>query len=57
MLARFLGLLTLLFIALKLIGTISWSWVWVLSPLWIGVLIWIVIFIIAVIVTASRHKR
>jgi hypothetical protein len=32
----FLGLLTLLFIALKLTNYIAWSWVWVLSPLWIG---------------------
>lgn len=27
------SLLTLLFIALKLIGVIDWSWLWVLSPL------------------------
>lgn len=32
----FCGLLTVLFIALKLTGYISWSWWWVLSPLWIG---------------------
>ena len=29
--------LTLLFIALKLTKQISWSWVWVLSPVWISV--------------------
>jgi hypothetical protein len=32
----FLGLLTIVFITLKLCGVINWSWVWVLSPLWIG---------------------
>jgi hypothetical protein len=32
----FCGLLTILFIGLKLTGHIAWSWVWVLSPLWIG---------------------
>lgn len=32
----FAGLLTILFIGLKLTGAISWSWIWVLSPLWIG---------------------
>lgn len=32
----FCGLLTILFIGLKLTGHITWSWVWVLSPLWIG---------------------
>ena len=29
----FLGLLTILFIGLKLTGYIEWSWFWVLSPL------------------------
>ena len=31
----FLGLLALIFITLKLLGEITWSWWWVLSPLWI----------------------
>lgn len=31
----FAGLLTILFIGLKLTGFIAWSWLWVLSPLWI----------------------
>lgn len=31
------GLLTVLFIGLKLTGYIAWSWLWVLSPLWIPV--------------------
>ena len=30
----FLTLLGLLFIGLKLGGVISWSWWWVLAPLW-----------------------
>jgi hypothetical protein len=42
----FVGLLTLLFIGLKLTGYITWSWLWVLSPLWISVCISIVFFII-----------
>lgn len=32
----FTGLLTILFIALKLLHKIAWSWWWVLSPLWIA---------------------
>lgn len=32
----FCGLLTIVFITLKLCGVIAWSWWWVLSPLWIG---------------------
>lgn len=31
----FVGLLTILFIGLKLGGVIQWSWLWVLSPIWI----------------------
>lgn len=45
----FCGLLTIVFIVLKLIGYISWSWVWVLSPLWIGWLIAILLIIIFLI--------
>lgn len=29
------GLLTLIFITLKLCNVITWSWWWVLSPVWI----------------------
>lgn len=31
----FCGLLTIVFIAAKLVGAITWSWWWVLSPPWI----------------------
>lgn len=33
----FVGLLTIVFITLKLLGKITWSWWWVLSPIWISV--------------------
>lgn len=42
------SLLTLLFIALKLIGVIDWSWLWVLSPLWISFLL-VVIFAVIIV--------
>lgn len=32
-----LGLLTLVFVTLKLAGVIAWSWWWVLSPLLAGI--------------------
>lgn len=35
----FCFLLTILFVILKLTGVITWSWFWVLSPLWIGLAI------------------
>ena len=35
----FSSLLTIVFIVLKLTGVIDWSWVWVLSPAWISLLL------------------
>lgn len=32
----FVGLLTIVFIVLKLMDVITWSWWWVLSPIWIS---------------------
>jgi hypothetical protein len=34
-------LLTVLFVGLKLANYINWSWVWVLSPLWISAILYI----------------
>ena len=28
--------LTIIFIVLKVTNTVAWSWIWVLSPLWLG---------------------
>ena len=44
----FVGLLTILFVGLKLTGYITWSWWWVLSPLWISFTGGIVIFLILI---------
>jgi hypothetical protein len=40
------GCLALIFITLKLVGVIHWSWWWVLSPLWIGVVLWLAIILV-----------
>lgn len=40
----FAGLLAILFIGLKLTGVINWSWLWVLSPIWIPFVAVIVMF-------------
>ena len=45
----FTSLLTIVFIVLKLCKVINWSWVWVLSPLWIEIVIILLVLIIAVI--------
>lgn len=46
----FAGLLTLLFIGLKLGNVIDWSWWWVLAPLWIPFAFVIAIFLICLVV-------
>lgn len=48
----FAGLLTIVFIALKLTGTITWSWWWVLSPIWISFML--VLLIILVVTWLTR---
>ena len=45
----FVGLLTLVFITLKLLKVISWSWWWVLSPIWIDLLLVIVLATVIVL--------
>ena len=42
----FASLLTLLFIALKLTGVITWPWIWVLAPLWIGFIVAVLIAVV-----------
>jgi hypothetical protein len=48
----FTGLLTVLFIGLKLTNVIAWPWLWVLSPIWISFLLVIIIIILARIAIA-----
>ena len=53
----FFGLLTILFIALKLMGYISWSWWWVLAPIWMPFVLILVIFVVMLVfVTFLNHK-
>jgi len=50
----FCGLLTILFIGLKLVHVIDWSWWWVLSPLWIPLaLVFGIIGIVALVMLAG----
>lgn len=39
-------LLTVTFVVLKLVGVISWSWIWVFSPIWIDVAFSILLIIV-----------
>ena len=45
----FCGLLTIAFIVLKLMGVIKWSWLWVLSPIWLSALFVVFIFVVIIV--------
>lgn len=53
----FTGALTIAFIVLKLLGKINWSWVWVLSPIWITLLLYILTILIILLVIFIQKKR
>jgi len=46
----FTGLLTSVFITLKLCHVINWSWLWVLSPVWISPGISIAVVILCMVI-------
>ena len=53
----FFGLLTLIFITLKLTGYIDWSWWLVLMPLFIPVIIIFAILVIMLVMGARVRQR
>lgn len=50
----FFGLLTIVFIALKLTGHIDWSWWWVLSPPLVIAGLYVLIFGVAVAIAVKK---
>ena len=52
----FCGLLTIVFIVLKLVGVINWSWLWVLAPSWIPLAIALIVFLIVVVIAFFRNR-
>lgn len=52
----FFGLLTILFIGLKLTDTIDWSWLWVLAPLWIEFALVLTVLVLAAALEIRREK-
>lgn len=42
----FPGAIFIVFLVLKLTNTLTWSWFWILSPLWIPILIFLIILFI-----------
>lgn len=52
----FSGLLTTLFILLKISKAIKWSWLWVLSPLWIPSVIFCILLTLFIIIGIFTDK-
>ena len=51
------GVLTTIFIVLKLIGVIDWPWVWVLAPFWISLILGVIGIVIAIIFVIGIFKK
>ncbi len=54
----FIGLLTIVFIYLKLTDGINWSWGWVLSPIWIcGIIILLILLALIIVSLVERENE
>lgn len=51
------GILAIVFIVLKLTDYIGWSWVWVLSPLWLPFMLVFVMVATVAIFDRPKEKR
>lgn len=49
------GLLLVLFIALKLLHVIAWAWLWVLAPIWISFVAVLLLVVLVSFVTLIRR--
>ena len=52
----FSGLLTLVFITLKLCHVIDWAWIWVLAPLWGSLALATIVITIVLAVVVLKDK-
>lgn len=52
-----LSTLGLIFVVLKLVGVITWSWFWVISPFWIGISAYIFGIILIIIASFFINKK
>ena len=54
---RFTGLLTVVFITLKLTKVIDWSWWWVMSPLLIPAAIVLVLLLVIGVIAFMKNSK
>ena len=52
--------LTIIFVVLKLTDVITWSWIWVFSPLWLTALVFVsilaVVFVVSLVASIFKQK-
>lgn len=51
-----LGLLGVVFVTLKLLGVINWSWWWVTAPFWAPSLVFIAFLIVLLAIAIKAQK-
>ena len=51
------GVLTIVFVVLKLVGVIDWKWIWVLCPLWIDLILTVLLIIGVAIYMVYDDKK
>ena len=51
------SILTLIFVVLKLTKLIKWSWIWVLSPLWINFGLFLILLTITCISISINERK
>ena len=49
-------LMTIVFITLKLVGVITWSWLWVMAPLWIPFCIGLLLILFAMLIALFTQE-
>ena len=53
----FMGVLQIVFIVLKLVKVINWSWIWVLSPTWVPFSITVICLLIVWIIYKIEERK
>lgn len=48
------SVLGLIFVTLKLTGVIAWSWLWVLSPFWGPIALFVILVFVSAAVASKR---
>lgn len=51
------GVLTIVFVVLKLVGVINWSWLWVLCSLWIDILLTVIVLVVLAVLGDRKINK